>query len=318
MQQNIISNFFRPINTDIQIPDSEYAKTDVCIVMADALARNTNHSLYIIDYHRKNFLYVSSNPLFLCGHSPEEVQQKGYAFYFEVVPSDEINRLMEINEAGFRFYYDQPIEKRLDLSIEYNFHIHTSEKHPHLIHHKLTPVLLSGKGDIWLALCTVSLSPEKNIGDVVISDHTCTDHYIYSFEGRRWRKQPELILSDREKEILQLSVKGLSNTEIGETLFIDANTVKFHKKKIFEKLHAENITEAVGIAANHISPLKTCGISGSSGAASGTYPSPPFPSSSENWWPTASSHAPISARCPHGWNTPSPHKAKASCPFSSL
>lgn len=26
MQQNIISNFFRPINTDIQIPDSEYAK----------------------------------------------------------------------------------------------------------------------------------------------------------------------------------------------------------------------------------------------------------------------------------------------------
>ncbi|WP_288353793.1 LuxR C-terminal-related transcriptional regulator [uncultured Bacteroides sp.] len=28
------------------------------------------------------------------------------------------------------------------------------------------------------------------------------------------------------------------------------NTVKFHKKKLFEKLHAENITEAVGIAAN--------------------------------------------------------------------
>ena len=224
MQQNIINNFFRPINTDLQIPDSDYSKTDVCIAMANALARNTNHSLYIIDYNRKNFLYVSSNPLFLCGHSPEDVQQKGYAFYFDVVPSD--------------------------LSIEYNFHIRTSEKHSHLIHHKLTPVLLSDKGDIWLALCTVSLSPEKTIGDVIISDHTCTDRYFYSFEGRRWRKQPELILSDREKEILQLSVKGLSNTEIGETLFIDANTVKFHKKKLFEKLHAENITEAVGIAAN--------------------------------------------------------------------
>ena len=69
MQQNIINNFFRPINTDIQIPDSDYSKTDVCIAMANALARNTNHSLYIIDYNRKNFLYVSSNPLFLCGHS---------------------------------------------------------------------------------------------------------------------------------------------------------------------------------------------------------------------------------------------------------
>lgn len=94
------------------------------------------------------------------------------------------------------------------------------------------------------------MSPEKTIGDIVISDHTYADRYIYSFEGRRWKKQPELILSDREKEILQLSVKGMSNTEIGETLFIDASTVKFHKKKLFEKLHAENITEAVGIAAN--------------------------------------------------------------------
>lgn len=250
MQQKDINGFFRPINSQMEISGCDYDKTEICITMANALSRNTNHSLYIIDYSRKNFLYVSPNPLFLCGRSPEEVQQKGYAFYFDVVPSDEINRLMEINEAGFRFYYDQPIEKRLDLSIEYNFHIRTSEKHSHLIHHKLTPVMLSEKGDIWLALCTVSLSPEKALGEVLITDHTCTDRYVYSFEGRRWRKQPELILSDREKEILQLSVKGMSNTEIGETLFIDANTVKFHKKKLFEKLHAENITEAVGIAAN--------------------------------------------------------------------
>ena len=250
MQQKEINDFFRPVNSRMEIPGCDYDKTRICIATTNALARNTNHSLYIIDYHRKNFLYVSSNPLFLCGRTPEEVQQKGYAFYFEVVPPDEINRLMEINEAGFRFYYNQPIEKRLDLSIEYNFHIRTSEKHSHLIHHKLTPAMLSEEGDIWLALCTVSLSPEKELGEILITDHTCTDRYVYSFEGRRWRKQPELILSDREKEILQLSVKGLSNTEIGETLFIDANTVKFHKKKLFEKLHAENITEAVGIAAN--------------------------------------------------------------------
>lgn len=107
------------------------------------------------------------------------MQQKGYAFYFEVVPSDEINRNMEINEAGFRFYYDQPVEKDLP--------------------------------------CPSSIT---------------------------------FISTYREKEILQLSVKGLSNTEVGETLFIAPNTVKFHKKKLFEKLHAENITETVDIKAN--------------------------------------------------------------------
>ena len=103
---------------------------------------------------------------------------------------------MEINEAGFRFYYDQPVEKRLDLSIEYNFHIRTSEKHSHLIHHKLTPALLSDNGDIWLALCTVSLSPEKTIGDVVISDHTCTDRYFYSYLFIREQKMEKTAGTD--------------------------------------------------------------------------------------------------------------------------
>ena len=120
----------------------------------------------------------------------------------------------------------------------------------HLIHHKLAPVLLTPQGDIWLALCIVSLSPTQQAGEVLITDNTCTSRFVYSLASRRWKKQPDLVLTDRERDILQLSVKGLSNAEIGEALFIDANTVKFHKKKLFEKLHAENITEAVGIAAN--------------------------------------------------------------------
>lgn len=250
MQTNEINSFFRPINLLPEIPDSEYVRTECCVAMAEALSRNTNHSLYIIDYNRRNFLYVSPNPLFLCGRSPEEVQRKGYGFYFEVVPPNEMRMLMEINEAGFRFYYGVPAEKRLNLSIEYDFHICASEHHTHLIHHKLTPVLLSRRGDIWLALCTVSLSPTQKVGEILMTDHTCTDRYRYSFESKRWKKQPELTLSEREKDILQLSVKGMSNAEIGECLFIDANTVKFHKKKLFEKLRARNITEAVGIASN--------------------------------------------------------------------
>ena len=37
---------------------------------------------------------------------------------------------------------------------------------------------------------------------------------------------------------------------IGIFVNINANTVQFHKKKLFEKLHAENITETMGIATN--------------------------------------------------------------------
>ena len=116
--QSDLKAFFTPIASNLSVGEEAYNQTRICVPMAEALSRSTNHSIYIIDYNRKNFLFVSPNPLFLCGRSPEEVQQKGYAFYFEVVSPDEIKRLQEINEAGFRFYYNQPPEKRLDFSIE--------------------------------------------------------------------------------------------------------------------------------------------------------------------------------------------------------
>ena len=146
MQQET-APFFSPLPRRMEIPDEDYAQAQVCVAMADALSRTTNHSIYLIDYNRRNFLYVSSNSLFLCGRTPEEVQRLDYSFYLEVVPPEEIQTLQAINEAGFRFYYAQPLEKRMDFIIEYDFHIRASDRHTHLVHHKLTPVLLSPQGD---------------------------------------------------------------------------------------------------------------------------------------------------------------------------
>lgn len=249
MQEDIL-RFFRPINHSFDVKEDDYVQAKVCISMADAMARNTNSSLYIIDYNQKNFLYVSPNPLFLCGYTPEEVRGKGYGFYFEVVPAEEIRMLFEINEAGFYLFGRHSSEEKYGMTIEYDFHIKACDGRFRLIHHKLTPVLLDKDGYMWLALCTVSLSPASVPGNVLMTCKHRPVHWAYSFEGQRWKELPNVVLTDRETDILQLAVKGFSNTEIGEALFVDANTVKFHKKKLFQKLHAKNITEAISIASN--------------------------------------------------------------------
>ncbi len=55
-------------------------------------------------------------------------------------------------------------------------------------------------------------------------------------------------LTDREKEILSLLVKGMSYKMIGETCGITWNTVNTHFKRIYDKLHVHSATEAVAKA----------------------------------------------------------------------
>lgn len=59
---------------------------------------------------------------------------------------------------------------------------------------------------------------------------------------------PQFNLSEREIEILDYLVKGLSYKMIADKCNITYNTVRFHMKNIYSKLHVESMTEAVMFA----------------------------------------------------------------------
>jgi DNA-binding NarL/FixJ family response regulator len=60
---------------------------------------------------------------------------------------------------------------------------------------------------------------------------------------------PEVPLTDREQEVLQLLARGLPNKTIATRLKISEHTVKFHVGSILAKLEASSRTEAVTRAA---------------------------------------------------------------------
>ena len=102
-------DFFFEANSVEDITEADYQRAMPYVEAAQAFAQTTYQSIYIIDYHRKNFLYVSDNPLFLCGHTAEEVREMGYDFYLSYVPKEEVPMLTELNRSGFRAFYDEPV-----------------------------------------------------------------------------------------------------------------------------------------------------------------------------------------------------------------
>ena len=75
------------------------------------------------------------------------------------------------------------------------------------------------------------------------------ERVIHEINGaKRAVYNPFTDLTNREMEILRLIARGLSNTEIAETLFISENTVKGHVSNILSKLHLADRTQAAVFA----------------------------------------------------------------------
>jgi len=70
----------------------------------------------------------------------------------------------------------------------------------------------------------------------------------YRAGGTEKEKDPLEVLSDREREVLQLTAEGFSSSEIGQRLFISPKTVDTYRSRIMEKLRLHHRSELVRFA----------------------------------------------------------------------
>lgn len=234
-----------------QIGDEQYCGLQPYIDSAKAFAQITYKSLYIIDYNRMNFLYVSDNPLFLCGESVATVQQEGYDFYYNHVPEEDLEFLTQVNRAGFDFFKGIAVSERTQYTISYNFRVNKQEsKESVLINHQITPLKLDSMGNIWLALCLVSLAPSQERGVAYMTAVNSNTMWQFSLKSGRWKQVESIVLSEYEKAVIRLANQGLSVGEIANEINRSEDSVKGYRKNIFQKLGVGNISEAIAVATH--------------------------------------------------------------------
>jgi DNA-binding CsgD family transcriptional regulator len=243
--------FFFSKNKIDGVSDTDFRQLSDYQWVLNAFDRTIYSSVYVIDYEKQTFEYVSENPLFLCGYSAAEVKQMGYDFYMKNVPEEDLDLLIKINRVGFEFFESLPVAEKRLCTISYDFHLKSEVNKKVLIHHKLTPVFLTESGRLWKAICVVTLSTQKTAGNIIISLNGTQRVYSFDLTENCWKQQEIMVLSEREREILQLSIRGFTMSEIAKEIFLSPETVKFHRKKIFNKMGVTNIAEAIFYAANN-------------------------------------------------------------------
>lgn len=86
------------------------------------------------------------------------------------------------------------------------------------------------------------------IAQVMEGDGYFSAEIIRMLTNRKRDQSDEIILTRREKEILELVYKGMPTAEIAEKLFISPYTVETHRRNLLSKTDTRNATQLINKA----------------------------------------------------------------------
>ncbi len=125
------------------------------------------------------------------------------------------------------------------------------------INPKATVVLFTAYGDVEMAVRAIKAGAEdvltKPVSEQALMDgiKSALAHLHQDRSNREWRRGAHALLetlTPREREVFECVVRGKSNKQAGRELGITERTIKAHRQRIFEKLHARTVADLVSLA----------------------------------------------------------------------
>lgn len=167
--------------------------------------------------------------------------------YNRLHPEDLVEKRM-LEYEFFKFVDALPGEEKVDYKATSRIRISNREGDFIVIDNSVQILKPSPAGKIWLILCCYDLSSDQSyhgsINPRIINNHS-GEVLELSLSDKKNR-----ILTEREKEILQLIKAGKPSKQIADMLSISIHTVNRHRQNIIEKLSVGNSVEAIMAATS--------------------------------------------------------------------
>lgn len=242
----MISRIIKFANYISKVYDPIYNELDSLIEIMEGMSRLTHQSIALVDFFKGDIVYISNNPLFLCGLTPQEMKKMGFAFNHKFVSPDENELIMKITVAWFNFIESQPVAERKKYTLQLHYHLQKK-----LLCVRMTPAFLSHEGRPWLVLCNATVATHSEVGNASILNQNSQSEWLYDSASNKWNEKQVISLNEIERQVLQFSIQGKKEHEICQLIFRSKDGLKSIKRRMFQKMEVTNITEAVSFAISH-------------------------------------------------------------------
>ncbi|MDR1371075.1 MAG: LuxR C-terminal-related transcriptional regulator [Dysgonamonadaceae bacterium] len=247
-EKSVISLFFHNIPS---IPASSGRNEEISKVQIEAfkrMSKTMNESIYMIDFHKRCFLFVSGNDLLLSEFSSGNVLKMGYDFYPKIVHPDDLPLFINIHRAILQYLFEPDGSQQEIDYFAFNIRL-MNHGLPLMVYHKVNPVFEQGYAG--MAIFHLFDSVIHKSGNLEIFFRDKKKSSLYSFKKQQWQPRESPSLTNREKVILKLSRQGKCNKEIADILHVSEKTIRNTETALYEKLNVHSMCEAIIYAANH-------------------------------------------------------------------
>jgi len=230
-----------------KIDDSRFEMHKPFLKQLDAIESG---GVLVFDTIKREHIYISPSFAHLFGYNVDDMHDTGNDFFDSRVHPEDALMLLKSGICHLEYFFSRPNEQRKDLKFKLinEYRIKNADDKYIRVIEQFVPLERDHKGNIWLVLSVMDISPEQAIDLPGRSRlHVVTTGELFEFPPKAEVDLSE-ILTKRETEILQLIAKGLISKQIADSLFISVNTVNTHRQRIIEKLNVSNTFEAIQFA----------------------------------------------------------------------
>ena len=211
---------------------------------------NSSDVIFLCDIPSKNYLMVSDNCEHILGVTPEDFIVGGITTGINLFPSHQVNIIANNILPKMFSYFDEygVLNQSEQLRANYTTLVKCRDNSYRWFLHQVTIVEIDEKGMPIKALKVLTDINELKKGDNMdfyMSKRDDRSTYKVFFSEKYASDHPKIMISNREKEVLQLISQGHSSKKIAGFLNISENTVNNHRKNMLSRSHINSTGELV-------------------------------------------------------------------------